>query len=136
MFAKSTTQVHACTSPSMKERFRRRLVANVRGFINANHNEIDRGIEELDKEWSIERVIEVEAPAVIGVGAALGLLHSKKWFALSGIAAGMVLLHNTRGSYPLLPLFQRMGFRPQKDIEDERNALRVLRGDHKRYVRH
>lgn len=132
----TTARVHAQTTPAMKEQFRRRLVANVRRFINADHSEIDRRMEELDKEWSIERAIEVEAPAMIGLGATLGLLHNKKWFFLSSFAASMVVLHNTKGVYPLLPLFQRMGLRSKKDIEDERNALRVLRGDHERYKRH
>lgn len=136
MFAKTTTNIHSKTTPAMQERFRQKLVANVRRFINADPAAIDQRMKELDKEWSVERAIEVEAPAMIGLGATLGLLHNKKWFLLSGVAASMAVLHNTRGVYPMLPLFQRLGLRPQKDIEDERNALRVLRRDHERYVRH
>lgn len=136
MFAKTTTSVHSKTTPAMREVFRTRLVANVRRYIAADRAAIDQRMEELDKEWSIERALEVEAPSAIGLGAALGLLHNKKWFLLSGVAASMVVLHNMRGFYPLLPLFQRLGLRPQKDIEDERKALRVLRKDHERYTRH
>ena len=135
MITKSTTRIHAQTTPVMKERFRQRLVANIQRFVGADYKEIDQRIEELDREWSVERAVEVEAPAMIGIGAALGLLHNKKWFLLSGFAASMVVLHNTRGAYPLLPVLQRLGLRPQKDIEDERNALRVLRRDHERYLR-
>lgn len=136
MFAKTPVRVEQHTSPAMKKRFYQRLINNVQRFIGADRHQIDERMQALDREWSVERVIEVEAPAMIGLGAVLGLSHNKKWFALSGLAAGMVVLHNTRGSYPLLPLFQRLGFRSQKDIEDERSALRILRKDHERYIKH
>jgi hypothetical protein len=136
MLAKTTTRVDAHTSPSMRKHLQQRLVANVRRFVNADRHQIDQRMKELDKEWSVERVIEVEASAMIGLGATLGLLHNRKWFALSGLATSMVVLHNTRGSYPLLPVFQRLGFRSQKDILDERNALKVLNKEHERYSRH
>lgn len=94
---------------------------------------IERRLQELDREWNVERFIEIEAPLTIGLGIALGLSHDRKWFALSAAAAGMVVLHSLQGWYPLLPLFRRMGIRSQDEIEQERNALRVLRGDHASY---
>lgn len=136
MLAKTSTRVERHTNPHIKQRFHRRMITNIQRLIGADRHQIDQRMKHLDREWSVERVIEVEAPVMIGLGVTLGLLHNNKWFALSGFAASMVVLHNTRGSYPLLPLFQRLGFRSQKDIEDERNALRVLRKDHERYARH
>lgn len=135
MFAKTTQRVDANTSPEIKKRFRERLIANVNRFLGSDREAIDKRLKELDREWNVERAIELEAPLIIGLGAALGLLHNRKWFAVSGVAAGMVVLHNTKGWYPLLPVFQRMGLRSQKDIDTERNALRVLRKDHNLYTR-
>lgn len=70
---------------------------------------------------------------MIALGIALGVLNNRKWFAVSAMAASMVLLHNVQGWYPLLPLFRRMGIRTQQEIEQERMALRALRGDHETY---
>lgn len=136
MFAKTPTRIEENTRPEMKARLHQRLLANVSPYVNGDRQRIDQRLKELEKEWTIERAIELEAPIMIGLGATLGLLHSRKWFALSGVAASMVVLHNTGGWYPLLPVFQKMGLRSQKDIDTETNALRVLRKDHQRYLRH
>jgi hypothetical protein len=97
-------------------------------------------LRELDSEWNIERVIEVEAPTMISLGAALGFLAGRKWFSLSAMAASMVVLHNLQGWYPLLPLLlpllRKLGVRTQPEIEQERMALKVLRGDHQAYQPH
>lgn len=70
---------------------------------------------------------------MIGLGIALGLARGRKWFGLSAMAASMVILHGVQGWYPLLPLFRRLGVRSQNEIEEERHALRILRGDHETY---
>ena len=64
---------------------------------------------------------------------ALGFLAGRKWFSLSAMAASMVVLHNLQGWYPLLPLLRNLGVRTQQEIEQERMALKVLRGDHQAY---
>lgn len=57
------------------------------------------------KRLSIRHSRRNHVRIVIALGATLGLLQNRKWFALSGIATSMVVLHNTRGWYPLLPVF-------------------------------
>jgi hypothetical protein len=63
------------------------------------------------------------------LGIALGTLVNRRLLALPAIVSGAVLLFATRGRYPLLPLFRRLGVRTSREISRERYALKALRGD-------
>lgn len=129
----TTQRVERNTPPEVTREIDERLRQSLSYYSNAGPNEIEMRLQELDREWNVERLIETEAPTMIGLGLALGILHDRRWFALPAIAASMVILHNLQGWYPLLPLFRRLGIRSQNEIEQERSALRVLRGDHETY---
>lgn len=133
MLSTTTQRVELNTLPALNQRFEARLKESISRYVGADRQAIDQRLRELDREWDIERAIESEAPTMIGLGIALGVLHNRKWFAVSAIAASMVVLHNLQGWYPLLPLFRRLGLRTQQEIEQERIALKVLRGDHEAY---
>ena len=98
-------------------------------YFSLHPAEIDFRLRELDEEWDIDRAIEVEAAATVLTGFLLGATVSRKWFILPFMAGTMLLLHNLRGGYPLLPLFRRLGFRTAQEIAQERYALKALRGD-------
>lgn len=133
MLSATTERVELNTAPVVNQKFEQRLKENVAKYSAADRHAIDRRLEELDREWNVERMIEVEAPLMIGLGIALGTALDRKWFGVSALAASMVILHSIQGWYPLLPVFRRLGVRSQYEIEKERNALRVLRGDHEAY---
>lgn len=86
-------------------------------------------LQELDREWDHDRVLETEASLMALSGLVLGAAVDRKFFALPGLVASMVFLHATTGFYPLLPIFRRLGIRSQKEIQRERYALKALRGD-------
>ncbi len=51
-------------------------------------------------------------------------------FALVPLVVGSFLLqHAVQGWCPPLPVFRRMGVRTQTEIDEERAALKALRGD-------
>lgn len=127
----TTNRVEINTRDSLSAEFQEQIKANIAKYSGASRAEIDQRLHALDREWSVERIIEMEAPTMISLGAVLGATVNRNWFALSAMAASMVILHNTQGWYPLLPLFRRLGVRSQNEIEQERSALRALRGDHK-----
>lgn len=129
----TTQRVEANTPGMINRQIEQQLQDNIAKYAHAGRHEIDRRLQELDREWNVERLIETEAPLMIGLGLALGLSHDRRWFALSATAASMVIVHSLQGWYPLLPVFRRLGIRTQNEIEQERNALRVLRGDHEAY---
>jgi hypothetical protein len=91
--------------------------------------ELDARIAALQREWDVERAIEVEAPLAILAGIGLGLAIHRRFLLLSGVAAGMLLLHSLQGWYPLLPVLRRLGFRTTREIAGEIYALKAARGD-------
>lgn len=90
---------------------------------------IDQRLAELDKEWDIERTLETNAATAILVGSALGALVDKRFFAFPAVVAGFLLQHALQGWCPPLPLFRRWGVRTAAEIDQERYALKALRGD-------
>ncbi|PWB90909.1 hypothetical protein C5688_08570 [Methylocystis sp. MitZ-2018] len=96
----------------------------------AKHPEkIDERLEELDREWDIERALEANASSVALVGLALGLTSDRRWLALPVLVSGFLLQHALQGWCPPLPLLRRLSFRTAEEIGQERNALKALRGD-------
>ncbi|TLG77961.1 DUF2892 domain-containing protein [Methylocystis sp. B8] len=96
----------------------------------AKHPEkIDDRLDELDREWDIERALEANASSVALVGLTLGLTADRRWLALPVLVSGFLLQHAIQGWCPPLPLLRRLGFRTAEEIGQERNALKALRGD-------
>ena len=94
-------------------------------------NQIPRRLQELDEEWDIERAIEANAAAVSLVGLTFGLLGRSRWFLLPAAVSGFLLQHAVQGWCPPIPVLRRLGFRTSFEIEHERQALKLIRGDYK-----
>ena len=124
----SYTRVEDHTAPSVNERIRARTGGEV-GYYAEHPEQIDRRLEELDREWDIERWLQFNSAALTFAGLGLGLFHNKKWFALPIAVQLFFMQHGVQGWCPPLPAFRRMGVRTAREIEAERNALRALRGD-------
>jgi hypothetical protein len=90
---------------------------------------INRRLAELDREWDIERALEANAATVSLIGLTLGRTVDQKWFLLPTVVAGFLLQHAVQGWCPPLPVFRRLGVRTRTEIDYERYALKVLRGD-------
>lgn len=123
----TATRVAESTSPEINQGYRTRAQRRL--------EKIRRGdaatwrLQELEHEWDIERAIETEAPLMILMGVVLGVAVDRRLLGLSGVAAGMLLLHSLQGWYPLLPLFRRGGLRTSREIADEAFQIRLERGD-------
>ena len=90
---------------------------------------ISQRLKELDKEWDIEKTLEVNASTLALGGLLLGTFVDKKWFILPAVVTSFLLQHGLQGWCPPLPLFRKMGIRTTREINEERMALKVLRGD-------
>ncbi len=117
-------QSSAETSPLNRER----LEANLLYYV-ANPRLINQRLHELDREWSIERLLEANAAALAGAGTLMGLLRGKYWLLLPAGATGFLMQHAVQGWCAPMKLFHQMGFRPAEEIDEERYALKILRGD-------
>lgn len=108
------------------QRIRRQTERNVERFRGAPWQAIDGRIRELEREWDIERGLDANAAGLALAGLALGIFADRRFFILPAIAAGLLLQHALRGRCPVIPLLRRLGFRSQREIEDERSALLEL----------
>lgn len=107
----------------------RQTANNVARYGSHGDEAIEDRLRELDQEWDIERTLEANAATVALVGLGLGAFVDRRFFALPAAVAGFLLQHAVQGWCPPMPIFRRMGFRTQAEIERERYALKAVRGD-------
>ncbi|HLS46026.1 MAG TPA: hypothetical protein VK045_11380 [Ornithinicoccus sp.] len=104
-----------------------RRVASLRG---ASRDVLTRRLDDLRREWDVERALEVNASTLILVSSIVAGARTRSWgFAAPAVVAAFLLQHGLQGWCPPLPLLRRLGFRTQREIDAERTAVRLLRGD-------
>jgi hypothetical protein len=125
----STRRVPAHTAQVVNQKIWQVTVCRIKYY--AEHpNEIKTRLNELDEEWDVERVLEANASALALSSLILGITaKKKKTIILSGAVMGFLCQHAIQGWCPPLPILRHMGFRTRTEIEQERYALKVLRGD-------
>ena len=128
---KTTSRVSQCTARKVNERIFSETQQSVERFCGTDQETLARRLDELDREWDFERTLQTGASMQVLLGLALGMFLDRRWYAWSGIVAGFLLMHALLGWAPPLPVLRRLGFRTQAEIEEERDALRILRGDFK-----
>jgi hypothetical protein len=101
----------------------------VEEFEGKSREEITRHIDELSREWDIERYLETNASLLAFGGVLLGAAVNRKFLALPAIIFGFFFQHAVQGWCPPVPVFRRIGVRTRKEINREKYALKALRGD-------
>jgi hypothetical protein len=122
------SRVPAHTSEKINQQIQRDTDMRVRYYEN-HLDEIPRRLRALDEEWDIERAIEANASALAFIGVVLGATRDRRWLALPAVVAGFLFQHAIQGWCPPIPILRRLGFRTAYEIEEERQALKALRGD-------
>lgn len=126
---KTSERVPAHTRSALNERLRREADKRVNALAHAPAGAIERRLRELDGEWDIERTLEANAALASLVGLALAFWVDPRWALLSTAVAMFLLQHAVQGWCPPLPVFRRLGKRTMREIDEERFALKALRGD-------
>jgi hypothetical protein len=129
VFPPTTERVERNTAREVNERNRREIEAHVARYEGASHEVIAQRLQELEREWDMERTLEANAAAVILASLGLGAAVNRKWFLFTSLAAGFLLQHALQGWCPPVAPWRRAGVRTAREIEAERTALRILRGD-------
>jgi hypothetical protein len=129
MFAATTERVARNTCNEVNEQIRRDMDARVGWLAGAGPVAIGQRLTELDEEWDVERCLETMAPTITLTGLVLGLGVSRKWLLLPIVVQAFFLQHALQGWCPPIPVLRRLGIRTNKEINDERVALKALRGD-------
>lgn len=130
MLPDTTSRVEQNTAQSINERIRRKTECNIQLYSKAGPEAIDLRLEQLDREWDIERAIEANAASFSLLGLGMGAFVNKKWYLLSAGVAGFLLQHALQGWCPPVALFRRMGVRTMHEINHERSMLKAARGDY------
>lgn len=90
---------------------------------------IGHHIDTLDREWDVERYLQMNAGIVSLSGVVLGAMVSRRFLLLPAAVFGFFFQHATQGWCPPLPVFRKMGVRTRREINQEKYALKALRGD-------
>ena len=129
MLPATTHRVALNTDETINERIRRRTEQSVVLCAAAGPEVIERRLAELDHEWDIERTLEANASSLVLLGLGLGAFVDRRYLALPAVVGGFLLQHALQGWCPPVPVLRRLGFRTQSEIDEERYALKALRGD-------
>lgn len=129
MFAASMTRVSNARSEHANDTIREQIDQSVTHYAGTDPRQIGERLEVLEQEWDVERTLQANAGTLALVGTALGVFVDRKFLVLPALAGGFLLQHSLQGWCPPLPLFRSLGIRTQKEIAEERFALKAVRGD-------
>jgi hypothetical protein len=129
---RETDRVRARTAPRVRARIDRRTEASIARHGRRPRSEIARRIEQLDAEWDVDRALMANLAIVGGLAFAAGIARMRgtgRWngaLTFFSVQLGFLAWHSVFGWCPPLPVFRRLGFRTQREILAEREALEHL----------
>jgi hypothetical protein len=122
-------RVRRYTSQRQLRRIDAAMESRLQLYASASPNVIQDRIDELRREWSIERYLQLNVSAVGLATIALAATTDRKWGWVTCAGLGFFLFHALEGFDPPLPALRRFGIRTRAEIDREIYALKVMRGD-------
>jgi hypothetical protein len=123
-------RIRQATALHVQERIDAAMIERVACYVDAPRQLLTAQLAELEREWSVERVLTLQSAATAVTGIVLGAAGRKRWLLLALTTSGFLMQHALRGWCPPLALHRRLGFRTQREIELEVHLLKLLRGDY------
>lgn len=128
MMQSTRDRVPAHTSTEINRQIQQEMAGRVR-YYDEHRSEIAQRLAVLDQEWDIERAIEANASVLALVGTLMASRGDRRWLVLPALVTTFLFQHAIQGWCPPVPILRRLGFRTSYEIEQERQALKALRGD-------
>lgn len=128
-FITTGDRVRDYTSEQVKQVIDQKTYENVKAYFDRSENVISQRIKELDEEWDIERVLEVNMSS-LAIGGFILSIKNRFWLTLPVVVVGFLAQHSVQGWSPPVALLRYLKFRTRKEIEREKHALKALRGDY------
>jgi hypothetical protein len=125
----TSTRVARATRQDINQRIRLRTQAELARLEGASAVEMDVRMDELEREWDVERVLQMNAATLVMLGVALGWTVDRRFLLLPAAVLTFFAQHALQGWCPPIPVFRRRGVRTTREIERERYAIKVMRGD-------
>lgn len=122
-------RVEQSTDERLNQAIRARADAEVVRLESASDEEIAERLRELDEEWDVERLLQVNASTLVLLGVLLGAKVDRRFLLLPAAVFTFFAQHALQGWCPPIPVFRRLGVRTHREIARERHALKALRGD-------
>lgn len=129
MFASTQHRVRENTCAAINAEIDQQIEESVSRCAAEGSNAIAQRLDELDREWDVERTLEMNFASVVLAGTALALTVDRRWALLPAVAAGFMVQHVLQGWCPPLIVLRRMKVRTNSEIDREKYALKGLRGD-------
>jgi hypothetical protein len=123
-----TDRIRQATDLRVQERIDAELVARIGHYFDAPRHMLEFRISEVEREWSIERVLALQSSATALTGLMLSAFR-RRWLLLTAVTSGFLMQHSLQGWCPPLALHRRLGFRSQREIDLEIHILKLLRSD-------
>jgi hypothetical protein len=96
---------------------------------DAGPQAIDSRLEELDREWTAGRATKATIGVLIVIGFGLTALAGPWWLILPAIGGLFLLQYLFSRTSWLGKTFHEVGFRTGFEVDQEKMALKILRGD-------
>lgn len=119
-------RVRRSTAASVNEKIDRQTDTNIQTYANSSRDAVLQRIQELDKEWDVERMLEVNASTLALTGLVLGMTVNRKWLAVPAVVLSFLFQHGVQGWCPPLPVLRRLGVRTRGEIDREKYQLMAL----------
>ena len=116
-------RVRRNTADNINRRIDRHTEDNIVCYSSQGNTAIRTRIGQLNKEWDIERALEITSGMNVLIGLGLAFTVNKKWLLLSAISASFLVQHALQGWCPPLPVFRWLGIRTKNEINRERDSL-------------
>ena len=129
MLPTNAERVPQHTSEPVNADIERRTLEALERAAAAGKSGIEDRLRLIDQEWDIERAIEANAASLALTGTLLGAFVNPWFLVLPAAVTAFLLQHALQGWCPPVPVLRRFHFRTQSEIEQERTALKLLRGD-------
>lgn len=131
IFPPTAKRVCMRTDPKVNADIRNQTIRNVNIYKNGDEADITDRIGKLNQEWDTERILEADAALLVILSSYLGIRTNKIWYLLTGTVAVFMLQHAFWGWCPLMPFVRKWGVRTVDEINNEKTALKLFRGDFK-----
>jgi hypothetical protein len=115
-------RIRSHTAQKVLDKIDRQTATRVFQVARLGSDAIVRRLEELDREWDIERWLALNFTIVNGL-AAIPARHSTPWKIFFRAQQAFMVAHALVGWCPPTALFRRLGVRTQKEIDAERAVL-------------
>ncbi|MEX1062069.1 MAG: hypothetical protein WEC12_00585 [Balneolaceae bacterium] len=106
------------------------ILENIAHYSSRTGPELTLRITELDREWDVEHVLETSMSTLAIAGLILSVVADRKWLAVPTVVLGFFAQHATQGWCPPLTLLRFLKVRTCDEINQEKHALKALRGDY------